>query len=193
MLTKQIYDERELLLRIAEGDERAFAVLFDRYRLPIYMHVLSILKSPARAEEITQDIFLKIWNKRQGLSEILSFENYLYIITRNYTISDLRKKFRGGGLTPDPGSGWTPEQQLQFKELNGRLGKIVDRLPPRRKQVFIMSRLEDKTHQQIASELGISTGTVNQQLIAALSFVRAELRNHPDLTVLMFIHAIVHF
>lgn len=157
------------------------------------MHVLSILKSPARAEEITQDIFLKIWNKRQGLSEILSFENYLYIITRNYTISDLRKKFRGGGLTPDPGSGWTPEQQLQFKELNGRLGKIVDRLPPRRKQVFIMSRLEDKTHQQIASELGISTGTVNQQLIAALSFVRAELRNHPDLTVLMFIHAIVHF
>ena len=122
-----------------------------------------------------------------------SFENYLYIITRNYTISDLRKKLKGDELPPDPGSAWTPEQQLQLKELSGRLRRIIDRLPPKRKQVFIMSRLEDKSHQEIASELGISTGTVNQQLIAALSFVRAELRNHIDLSILMFIHAIDHF
>lgn len=148
------------------------------------MHVISILKSPKRAEEITQDVFLKIWHQRAKLTEVQSFENYLFVITRNYTISDFRKKLKIPEPGEDAAEDWTPEKQLQFKELTARLMNIVNKLPPRRKQVFIMSRLEDKSHQQIADELQISAGTVNQQLIAALGFIRAELRDHPDFCLL---------
>lgn len=151
------------------------------------MHVLSILKSPERAEEITQDVFLKIWNHRATLDQILSFENYLFIVTKNYTISELRKKFTVNEPEVDQTYSWTPEKQLQFKELSNHLHQIIDRLPPRRKQVFVMSRLENKTHQQIADELKISAGTVNQQLIAALSFIRAELGSHPEFLLLLSI------
>lgn len=153
--------------------------------MPVYMHVLSILKSPERAEEITQDVFLKIWNYRQSLDQVQSFENYLFIVTRNYTISELRKKLLPTSPEEDAAHNWTPEKQLQFKELSNQLHDIINRLPARRKQVFIMSRLENKTHQQIADELNITTGTVNQQLIAALSFVRAELSSHPELCLLL--------
>jgi RNA polymerase sigma-70 factor (ECF subfamily) len=179
------YVEKELLARIAKGDSKAFSVVFNKYRLPVFMHVLSILKSPERAEEITQDVFLKIWRHREKLGDILSFENYLFIVTRNYTISELRKKFIVNAPEADESYTWTPERQLQFKELSNQLHEIINRLPPRRKQVFVMSRLESKTHQQIADELKISAGTVNQQLIAALSFIRAELGNHPDFSLLL--------
>ena len=185
MSGERSYGEKELLARIAKGDIKAFSVLFDKYRLPVFMHVLSILKSPERAEEITQDVFLKIWNHRKGLEEVLSFEKYLFIVTRNYTISELRKKLMVNSPEEDTADSWTPEHQLQFKELSNQLHRIIDRLPPRRKQVFVMSRLENKTHQQIASELNISAGTVNQQLIAALSFIRAELSSHPDFILLL--------
>lgn len=149
------------------------------------MHVLSILKSPERAEEITQDVFLKIWHHREKLTGILSFENYLFIVTKNYTLSELRKKFTVNAPEVDEIYAWTPERQLQFKELSNHLHEIINRLPPRRKQVFVMSRLENKTHQQIADELKISAGTVNQQLIAALAFIRAELGGHPNFILLI--------
>jgi len=179
------YVEKELLARVAKGDSKAFSLLFSKYRLAVFMHVLSIVKLPERAEEITQDVFLKIWHHRQGLDQVHSFENYLFIITKNYTISELRKKFFAEGPEVDQTHSWTPERQLQFKELSNHLHGIIDRLPPRRRQVFVMSRLENKTHQQIADELQISAGTVNQQLIAALSFIRAELACHPDLCLLL--------
>jgi RNA polymerase sigma-70 factor (family 1) len=179
------YEEKELLTCIAKGDIKAFSVLFDKYRLPVFMHVLSILKSPERAEEITQDVFLKIWHHRKGLDDVLSFEKYLFIVTRNYTISELRKKLMVNSPEVDAADSWTPENQLQFKELSNQLHQIIDRLPPRRKQVFLMSRMENKTHQQIADELNISAGTVNQQLIAALSFIRVELSKHPDFILLL--------
>ncbi|TWV91100.1 RNA polymerase sigma factor [Chitinophaga pinensis] len=185
MSSAQSYEEKELLAAIAKGDTKAFAAVFKKYRMPVFMHTLSIIKSPERAEEITQDVFLKIWHYREGLDQLTSFENYLFIVTRNYTISELRKKFIPTDPEVDQAYSWTPEKQLQFKELSSRLHEIINRLPPRRKQVFVMSRFENKTHQQIADELKISSGTVNQQLMAALSFIRAELAGFPELCLLL--------
>jgi RNA polymerase sigma-70 factor (family 1) len=191
--SEQSYEEKALLARIAHGDSKAFSSLFDQYRMPVFMHVLSILKSPEQAEEITQDVFLKIWSYRDSLPEVRSFENYLFIVTKNYTISALRKKIIPTEQEIDDAYSWTPERQLQFKELSNRLHEIINRLPPRRKQVFLMSRFENKTHQQIASELQISAGTVNQQLIAALTFIRAELGDRPDLYLILPILGILFF
>jgi RNA polymerase sigma-70 factor (ECF subfamily) len=177
LVEKQLYNEKIVLGEIASGSESAFNLLFDKYRLPVYAHTLSIIKSPARAEEITQDIFIQLWNKRADLTSITSFNDWLFILTRNRSLSELRKKVLSHTGEPDEhlASGDDPLSSLLFKEKNELLKKAIDRLPPRRKQVFILSRVENKTHKEIAEIMGISPGTVNIQLVQALASLRTYL------------------
>jgi len=170
----ELYDEHTLLLKIATGDQKAFNLVFDKYRLPVYAHVLSITKSPERAEEITQDIFVKIWDKRAELSSINSFSDWLFIITRNYSLSELRKALAPRNIQAEDSlaSAESPIDGLILKETDLLIQKAIQQLPARRKQIFILSRMELKSHREIASEMGITPGTVNIQLVQALVFIR---------------------
>lgn len=182
------YDETLLLSQIAAGDEAAFSRLMQRYWQNIYLHILTYLKRTEVAEEITQDIFIQVWKIRQELPVLKSFESYLYIMTRNRTITELRKKRQPDDTlqTDDIMGDWLqPDGQLTYKEMYQTLMAGVAKMPPRRREVFTLSRLEGFSHNEIAEKLGISKHTVNEYIIDAMNFLRTWLRNHNDDTFLL--------
>lgn len=182
------YHPKELLIRIAEDDTKAFTHLFDQYWLQVFAHVRTYIKDAAQAEDITQDIFFSIWLNRSKLATVADFEPWLHVVTRNRTISGLRKLLREpdnelAGIIPDmPAlSGDSPVMMLDYKQSQELLQKAIDQLPPRRRQVFRMSRQEGLTHQEIAEQLQISKATVNEHITEALSFLKSKMAGYPGL------------
>lgn len=172
--------EKELLCLTAAGDQRAFSRLVTLYSAKVYAHVLTYIKSASLSEEITQDIFLKLWESRTQLPGVNNFAGFIHVITRNRTISELRKKldnFSEANAEEVEEDLLNPVLQLEYRQLSDTLLRGIELLPPRRKQVFRMSRFEGMSYDKIATELGISKGTVNEHIVEALLFLRSYLRN----------------
>ncbi len=174
------YNVDDLLSRIARDDEKAFVALVNWFTPKVYGHILTYIKNSHRAEELTQDIFVKIWSNRHHLPQIENFQAYLFTMVRNITISAFRQKMISWEEAPKDeleSSALSPAGELEYRQLSDLLMKGIDRLPQRRKQVFCMSRLEGKSHEEIARALNVSKSAVNQHIVEALLFLRAYLGN----------------
>jgi RNA polymerase sigma-70 factor (ECF subfamily) len=184
-----LHNEKGLLGRIAEGDEAAFTLLLRHFRNKVYTQSLVYLKSALIAQEITQDVFLKVWANRSGLPHIDNFSGYLFIITRNEIISALRKKGRELAALSESlvENGWIPDQQLLYKESYQLLLQGIEALPPARKDVFKMSRLEGLSYEEIAERQGISRNGVKDHIVKSLLFLRNYLRTHTDDTLTLLL------
>ncbi|MBO9619507.1 MAG: sigma-70 family RNA polymerase sigma factor [Niabella sp.] len=187
MVSTPLYNEPELLMRIAQGDERAFARMVDRYTSIVYPHLLSYLKNAEKAEEITQDIFLRVWKNRGKLAQMENFPGYVYVITRNRAKSALKELLSDPRQTPiDPFQDLFAHPQsvsMEVKELSNALGKAIEALPRRRKEVFMLSRMEHFTYEEIAGKLGISRSAVRQHMVEALVFLRSYLKENLGIVV----------
>jgi RNA polymerase sigma-70 factor (ECF subfamily) len=168
---------KDCLQLVSRGDQPAFARLLRAYWNKIYTQALTYLKDQGQAMEITQDVFYKIWAAREKLPELENFSNYLFIVSRNEIISALRKK-----AIPftDPTEQLAanllrPDEQLDYKQTQERLLKAIDLLPPTRKHVFKMSRLEGRSYEEIGKELGISRNGVKDHIVKALNFLRNQV------------------
>lgn len=182
------YNEQEILGRVAAGDQRAFTSVVEKYSAAIYAHVLTYIKNAVRSEEITQDIFIKVWEHRTELPAIANFSGYLYVMTRNRAISALREKI----FSPEPEKdeletdGLNPAGALEFRQFSETVMRGIALLPPRRKQVFTLSRFEGLGYEEIARKLEISKSAVNQHIVEALLFLRTFLRNETLVLIACF-------
>jgi RNA polymerase sigma factor (sigma-70 family) len=183
-------NESSLLLSIASGDELSYTRIVEKYWQKVLQHALSFVKSYAVAEELTQDIFIQIWEKRKKLSEVNSFENYLFIVSRNLIISHVRKKL----TETDSLKGeklqelfFKPDEQYEFQELVKIINEGAALLPEPRRSVFLLSRIEGRDAEYISKELGIATRTVRWHLLNALNFLRNYLHNHYIISFLALI------
>lgn len=183
----ELNSERELLAQVAAGDEAAFRTVVRFYHPRVFSHALAFTKSYPEAEEITQDIFLKVWQQRDKLPAIESFRNFLYISGRNQIISSMRKQvMQTGQTTEDPlEENLLPDQQYQYKEMYQLILKAIEQLPPQQKAVFTLSRLEHLSHEQIAEKLNISKHAVNWHIVQALGNLRNYLANYPEVLILL--------
>lgn len=173
-------------MRIANGDEMAFAAVVEQYTSIIYAQLLIFLKDAHRAEELTQDILMSIWRNRAKLADMENFPGYVYVTTRNRTLTVIKEKlFATTELPSDKLQSLlaTPESAVQFKELLNAIQKGVDHLPPRRKEVFKLSRWENLTYEEIALRLGISKNAVKQHITESLAFLRNYLKQEMDVIV----------
>jgi RNA polymerase sigma-70 factor (ECF subfamily) len=184
-----VYIEIEVLNRIAGNDQKAFALLIEQYSAIVYSHVLSYIKNAYRAEELTQDIFMNIWNRREELPNIRNFRGYLYTLTRNRTISALRERImRYDDASKDElETSINPVAQVEYRQLSDALRRGIDRMPARRREVFLMSRFDDKTYDEIANHFNISKSAVNKHIVEALVFLRTFLREEMGVPVLIFL------
>jgi RNA polymerase sigma-70 factor (family 1) len=182
-------EERLLLNSVAAGDHRAFRMLVDIFWSRVYGNALTIVKSPQAAEEITQDIFLKIWQQKEKLYEVQSFKHYIYVVGRNQVISQLRKKM--AGKLEEPGDileeCLMPDEQLQYKETYRLALEGIGKLTPQQQLVFKMSRLEGLSYAEIGSRLGLSKNTVKGHMVLALNFLRIYFRDHANITIAFFL------
>jgi RNA polymerase sigma-70 factor (family 1) len=169
-------NEKALLLQVANGDEQAFRLLFDAYRDRLFFYTLRITSSRELAEDIVQDTFLKIWLRRDQLSQVDHFPAYIFKVARNGVLSGLRRKAMEGTILAQKMDTGTLEpdmdQQLYFKQVKGVLQSAVDALPPQQRNVYLLRREEDRRIGEIARLMGISEVTVKRHLTQAQKTLR---------------------
>ena len=186
-----IYNERELLRQISHGDRAIFKTLYTTYFGDV-QHYISLFEPPGNSlDELTQDVFVRIWEKRSYLERVDSFKGYLFVVTRNVVFNYLRGlkvQQKVKELSEAEGAGRNEtEDQLLFKQYYRIALEAMEKLPPGRRKVLKMSIDDGLTLDEIAVELQISRAGVKKQLYAATSFVRQYLQEHGELTALLFV------
>lgn len=180
-------DEPLLLSRISEGDEPAFAIIYNRYRKKIYSFALKMLKSEESAEDIVHEVFLKIW-QHPNPDKIENLENYLYIIGRNGVLKQLKRqqleitanrKFAEN----HPEICEDTEQMLLWKDAQKLLHEAVEHLPPQQRMVFRLCREEGMKYDEVAERMAISRLTVKTHMQHALRFLRTYVTRNSDVVM----------
>jgi len=172
--------EAEWIRALNAGNIQAFNQLFDHYGKRLYHFSFGYLKSVQDAEEIVQEVFLKIWNNRKELSVEKSFESYLFTIAKNGILNTIRKsKYEQTYYNYakfNPGENVLLDQELNFRELEKAYNEAIDQLSPRRKEIFLLSREQSLSNAEIADKMNISVKTVENQMTSSLSEIRKHLR-----------------
>jgi RNA polymerase sigma-70 factor (family 1) len=172
------HNEPELLLRLAQSDEKAYTEIIDHYGSVIYGHCLMYVKDAGLAEEITQDILFSIWKQRAELPSITNFAGYVYRMTRNRSINAFRSKLAATELPTDHLKSWihSPDASIEYKQLSEAIERGIELLPARRQQIFKMSRYDGLTYEEIAQQLNIAKSTVKDHIIESLVFLRSYIK-----------------
>ncbi|MBB5636396.1 RNA polymerase sigma-70 factor (ECF subfamily) [Pedobacter cryoconitis] len=167
----------DLLIKLREGDESAFIQIYNQYRSKIYTYAYQLCKSSDTAEEIVQEVFIKIWQKKDQLNPELSFNAYIKKITLNHVLNHLKKVARERVLqeqifhTIEVSSNRTEDQMLE-KELRKVYDEAIARLPQQKKLIYQLSRIEELSHDEIALKLNISKNTVKNHMVEASRSIR---------------------
>jgi RNA polymerase sigma-70 factor, ECF subfamily len=172
-------DEKNLLLAIKYDDPDAFKKIYLRYHLKVYYFAYRFFKNKEEAEEVVQEVFIRIWNNRKLLNENLSFNSYLFTIAKNYIFNQKRNNLNHQAfinfLIPFCSETEnSTEEAVISNDLEKHLQKAIENLPPQRKLIFKKSREEGLTYPQIASELKISERTVESQIRLAIKWLREQ-------------------
>lgn len=180
-----------LLSQVAEGNEKAFRELFEQYSDSIYGAAFAYTKSSLLAEEIVQEVFLKVWNKKESLPGVQDFPGYIFIIARNRILNVLRRRVTENHYLRNHSArlidhGQTPEQEYIFKESKEILNKAVLQLPPRQRVIYQLIREQGLKLGEAAEQLGLSRNTVRNQLAKAMGAIRSYVRQHADEGLLLF-------
>jgi len=183
---------KELLSQIAEGNELAFRKLFDGYKNRVFGYVLAITHSHHAAEEITQELFIKLWTSRQLLVNVDSLDNYLFVMARHRTINYLQRELADERKRKElyekiTTTHSTIGERLIEAEYQHLLQDAVEHLSPQRKQVYELSRGHDLSLDEIAERLQLSRNTVKNHLVEALKQIREQLGKHGIGMLLLFI------
>lgn len=176
--------DQELADLLRHGDETVFKIIYDRFWSKLYFVASKRLNDPAEAEEAVQDIFLNLWKNRAAFQLKVNFENYLAVAIKFQVIKRRAKRFKRSLIEQQLGTEAELENfqnqnydwsQYDLEELQNRLSKIIDTLPPKCKLVFNMSRDENYTNKKIAAELGISEKAVEKHVTQALKVLKTKL------------------
>jgi len=176
-----LHSESDLIKNLRKGDPFAFEAIFEKYSNKLYQFSFSYLKSEADAEEIVQEVFLKLWERRKEIKSETSFQSYLFTITLNFIKRHFNRKARVDQYKHELLSQFSEgsdnsEHAITYQDLLNKLETLIDQLPEKRKQIFIERKQHDKPVKQIAEEMGIAPKTVENQLTRAIYFLKVELQ-----------------
>ncbi len=172
--------------RTAEGDPGAFRALFDAYYPQVFGFMGGILQSEDDAADLAQEVFLKLWLMRAALPDISSLGSYLYRMSLNQAINYIKKKrIVPEELLSDLPYDQMVEDRIDLKGKELLIAAAVERMPEQRRKVFVMSRLEHFSNEEIATILGIRKKTVENHLNLALKDLRTALPAIAFLSVLL--------
>lgn len=162
-------EESEILFRLKAGDHRAFEEIYHTYKRPLIGNMLRMLRSPELVEEQVQELFLRIWNGRATIDPSKPFKAYLFRIAANMTKNVFRKmaydKQMRSTLLPIEQQVYSHiEEQITSNESKQFLDYLLEKLPPQRRMVFTLCKLEGKSYREVGEMLNISENTVNDHI-----------------------------
>jgi RNA polymerase sigma-70 factor (ECF subfamily) len=177
--------DRALMARLREGDALALHRLMHSYWKPLVARARAILADEDAAADAAQQTFIALWQRRAQWRETGSVSGLLFRMVRNVALNDRRTRrsrarsdaARIGSRAATP---CTPLQALEERELRAALMRAIGRLPARRKQVYVLSRDHELSHQEISTLMGISPQTVANQMTLAMADLRLSLRDNLD-------------
>lgn len=175
--------DKELYLLLKDGNEKAFETLFHRYYPSLCLVARQYVEDDVKSEEIVQDMFVKMWSKRNELSVETSFKQYLLRSVKNQCINQLqhvkiRQKY-AQKVKEDSKEGREPAFFMEFG-LAEKIEASINSLPEKRKEIFKLSREDGLKYREIADQLGISVKTVEAQMGLALKQLREMLKDYKD-------------
>ena len=176
----KIGKEQDLIQRLQEGDEDAFTKIFQEWFAPLVLNAFYITDNQAAAEDIAEEAFIKLWEKRSSFSDVQSLKSYLYMMTRNASLTWLKKNKsetarnkRAVAMADafDP----TALENMVYNELMTGIYTAMEKLPAQCRKVFTMHYVEGKKTSEIAKELKISVGTVNTHKFRGIHLLQKAL------------------
>lgn len=185
-------NERDLITLLAGGSESAFEKLYFIYSNRLLGFLIKLVKSQDIASELLQEVFVKVWNNRENIEPQQSFRSYVFRIAENCAYDFFRKAARDKKLQSTLINSACEyshiEESVLNKENEQLLQQAINSLPPKRRQVFQMVKMEDRSYEEVSLLLNISTSTINDHIVKATKFVLENLeRSHVvELGVLSF-------
>lgn len=172
-------EEKELILLLKQGSKEAFTTLYKQYWKQVYNFSRLYLTNQSAAEEVVQEVFIKIWETREFVREEDHFKGLLFIITRNLVFNQHRKSlnedFYKVTVLAAMEETYDVEEEIDAKNLREYIDMLIVELPPRRREIFNLSRKEHKSYKEIALQLNISEKTVEHQISEALKYLRKNI------------------
>lgn len=170
-------DETFLLRDIALGDSKAFDEVYHRYYGEIRRYVLKFVKSADHTEDLCQEIFLKVWEKRETLPNLHSFRAYLFTVSKNRVLDFLRhaateRSVREEVISASLQHASHVEEALQSEEYQHYLQKVLRELSPRDQEVFRLCREMEHTYDEAAEVLGISRNAIKKHMVKAIKYIK---------------------
>jgi len=181
-------NEKVVLLQVAQGDEQAFRVLFGAYHQLLAAHVYRLTESMELAEEIVQDVFLKIWMSREALAEVHHFHAYLFVVSKHQALNALRKiarersRQRTWANDTAVAEAAHVDDRTSFYNL---IDEAIRQLPPQQQKVYLLSRHDHLKYREIAEQMGISPETVKKYMQLAIASISAYVRDNIDVFLLL--------
>lgn len=184
-------NDSELARKIRTGEKNAYQQLFERYAPRIFQFSLSYLKNQADAEELVQDVFLKIWEKRETLDQSKNIKSFIFKVAVNTIYDFIRHKnienafndFARVNFETNSNNTW---HTVIFDEMTANLVEMIAKLPVQQQRIFQLSKDEGLTNEEIAAKLNLSKRTVENHLYRAISFLKVNFKNETFISVLFF-------
>lgn len=169
----------QIVKKVKAGDHKAFRALYEMYVSDLYRFALKYVKSDAIAEEIVQDSFVRIWVGRTRLDESLNFRSYLFTIAYHQILREFRRQLRNPLLKDyfEYAANLSEEHRhgIDFDTYIAAVDKAKNELPPRKREIWLLSKEDGLSSSEIAQKLDISEQVVRNQLSAASKFIREEI------------------
>lgn len=179
----------QLMYQIAAGNEQSFKKLYDCFYKKLYHFAFAIVKTREAAEEVVEDVFIKIWKAREDLINIRNIKVYLYTATKNTSLNFLAKKARESITHPfdhihiEVAEVNSPETLMITAELHKKIRHAVEALPPRCKIIFKLVREDKLKYREVAEILNISVNTIDAQMAIAIKKIMTALRSDIDFPI----------
>lgn len=190
-MEKLLHTEKELVKKLKDGDSFAFEVLFYKYRNKVKGFAKKMIPTQIDPEEIVQEVFVRVWLKKETINPDKDFQSYLFSIAKHLILDHLksavnRKLYFVGehfqhDLLSEDGLDTTIPENAEEKLLS-----LIEQIPERRREIFRLSRFEGMSYKEIAGRLNITENTVDSQIRNALAFLRKEFRKMVILGFLFF-------
>lgn len=192
-----LQNESTLLLQVAQGSRTAYTILYTHYYPRLYRFVQFFCQQREDTEEIIQDCLLKIWERRESLAGIRSFEDYVFRMAKN-RVFDVAKRQQTGRIVRSAVAESIPQQdelvekEVIFNQYQTIAHKAVEQLSERRKEIFLMSTQQGMSLDEIASATNLSRPMVKKYLYSSIHFIKSYLRLHAEWPTIMLFLAIMH-
>lgn len=172
--------DKHLLQQLRKGNKKAFEIIYVKYSKILGFFLVGYLKSLDDAEEVIQDTFLKVWENRQSIDPDLNFKNYLLKISKHLFLNKLRRKnvednYRNSYIEICSEQDNSTEDGIILSDYENFYLKAINNLPPKRRDIFLLSRKQGLTYNEIAKTMNISHKTVEKQMSEALRYLRSQL------------------